>query len=436
METTYIKYGSINNDVYRPGSYRFKTIGTTREIGPRGNHGHIKTRVVSRADKIFAGGYANGSNRGTQYFKVPRSRPVPKKILQQIPRSGSIPRIIESYGDTDVPYEDPSFSPNIVNGDIMSVPPAATQTMSSKQETSNDKEDKSMIAKAISAVEDRLAQMFNNITGTNAVSPDFLPLDVIDFTESGKLTDESVKLLSKSASLQSNASSEGLSVGEYVNSVNSSGRTSRASSMVLSPDDIVVPSRGMIPSSSMSNDSFYSLDSFESSSEQSASNWRNVYAEARKILNENDDLSLTSETVELIKRRRSSTSTTLSPSSSTSSSLSSIITPYSLNSADREYLEPFRREGLAAIDPSEFLMDDPITQSSEEPSLRSSRRVSVSDEISILTSRKRNRRTQAELLLEAADNGIHSPPSDIEEQKETLLKLRKRRRIPLKKMGG
>lgn len=105
MEFGYIStYTTPEVQRYLPGSINAKVIGKSRTLVADKRY-VSKISVKSRKDNILSGGYSNTHARGTHFFKRP---PPINPDTRNVPRGGSIPRIVDSSGAEYVPF-DPSF---------------------------------------------------------------------------------------------------------------------------------------------------------------------------------------------------------------------------------------------------------------------------------------------------------------------------------------
>ena len=116
MQVDFERYAPINTpfeDRKVPGSLQFKRQGRYTLNDGGGTYGMSNIRFQKQMKHISSGGYTVQRGPSTQYFKVPRGQSVRAlRIAQQIPRSGSIMRVV---GTENAEEQVPQLGKEFVN---------------------------------------------------------------------------------------------------------------------------------------------------------------------------------------------------------------------------------------------------------------------------------------------------------------------------------
>ena len=100
MQTEAVRFPPINPphvQKYRPGSYRFKPLGSYDIHKNHGTVGIAKTSLRTPMEHITSSGYVVHRGPNTYSFKIPRGQSVKElRILNQTPRGGSLMRVVGS----------------------------------------------------------------------------------------------------------------------------------------------------------------------------------------------------------------------------------------------------------------------------------------------------------------------------------------------------
>lgn len=102
MESKYIRFDCATTFTkrYLPGSMAYRKMGSYHVYKPAGTHGRLYQRVSGPKTRK-ATQYIQQGGPGTQYFKKPRGLALTKIMSSNIPRSGSVMRIVGTGGDDE-----------------------------------------------------------------------------------------------------------------------------------------------------------------------------------------------------------------------------------------------------------------------------------------------------------------------------------------------
>lgn len=100
MEKEYIRFKPVNVQLYLPGSLRNKRLGSTRIYKPAGTHGLVSESLYT-PKRYTRTGYSKQTGPGTMYFKKPRVPYLDRDIPKNLPRGGSVMRVVDVGGEEE-----------------------------------------------------------------------------------------------------------------------------------------------------------------------------------------------------------------------------------------------------------------------------------------------------------------------------------------------